>query len=126
MINPIIFTRTRTIVVIITTIVIIITTVISSAIVTVMVAMIAIGMVSLAGSFAQLPQLGAARCPGLNLHQMGAFDKWFEGTSYQNGVFFDNEADGCEWPWTGQLGNRNVVPGCRTPTNASTIGAGYL
>ena len=37
---------------------------------------------------------------GMNLHQMGAFDKWFEGTGYQNGVFYDNEAETCPgWPW---------------------------
>ena len=54
-----------------------------------------------------------------NLHRRGAFDRWFEGTPYQDGSFYDNEAPGCEWPWpeNGQ---------CSTKTNASTVGAGYL
>ena len=53
-----------------------------------------------------------------NLHQMGAFDRWFEGNGYQNGVFYDNEAPGCKWPWPENT--------CTTKTNTSTAGAGYL
>lgn len=50
---------------------------------------------------------------------MGAFDRWFEGTGYQNGVFYDNEAEGCPgWPWP--------EGACQTKVNASTVGAGYL
>jgi len=50
---------------------------------------------------------------------MGSFDKWFEGTSYVNGRFYDNEAANCPgWPWPEQR--------CQTPTNTSTVGAGYL
>ena len=60
------------------------------------------------------PQAG-----GLNLHHMGAFDKWFEGTDYQNGEFYDNEAENCPgWPWPETQ--------CRTQVNESTVGAGYL
>jgi arylsulfatase A-like enzyme len=56
---------------------------------------------------------------GMNLHQMGAFDRWFEGVGYQNLVFYDNEAAGCPgWPWPEDK--------CKTPTNPSTVGAGYL
>ena len=56
---------------------------------------------------------------GSNLHTMGAFDRWFEGTGYQNGVFYDNEAESCgEWPWPEDT--------CTTATNTSTVGAGYL
>lgn len=49
-----------------------------------------------------------------NFHTMGAFDVWFEGTSYQNGDFYDNSAPGCEWPWDGKE--------CSTKTNESTVG----
>ena len=32
---------------------------------------------------------------------MGAFDRWFEGIIYQDGVFYDNEAKDCPgWPVT--------------------------
>ena len=56
---------------------------------------------------------------GMNLHQMGAFDKWFEGTGYQNSRFYDNEAAGCPgWPWP--------EASCMTAVNTSTVGAGYL
>ena len=56
---------------------------------------------------------------GMNLHQMGAFDKWFEGTGYQDGQFYDNEAENCPgWPWPESA--------CMTPVNESTVGAGYL
>ena len=49
---------------------------------------------------------------------------WFlvnlsEGTGYQNGVFYDNEAENCPgWPWPENS--------CMTPTNTSTVGKGYL
>ena len=59
-----------------------------------------------------------AQARGLNLHQMGAFDRWFEGITYENGIFYDNEAEGCVWPW---LEND---PNCKTYTNGSTVGAG--
>lgn len=39
----------------------------------------------------------------------GAFDRWFEGTTYQNGVFFDNES-----------------PGNKFTSNQSGYGGGYL
>lgn len=56
---------------------------------------------------------------GSNLHTMGAFDRWFEGTGYQNGEFYDNKAESCGgWPWP--------EDSCITATNTSTIGAGYL
>ena len=60
-----------------------------------------------------------SQASGLNLHQMGAFDKWFEGTTYVNGKFYDNEAHSCPgWPWPESE--------CETKTSLSTVGAGYL
>ena len=60
-----------------------------------------------------------SQASGLNLHEMGAFDKWFEGTTYVNGNFYDNHAHSCPgWPWPESQ--------CQTHTSASTVGAGYL
>eukprot|EP01064_Diplonema_japonicum_P029219 TRINITY_DN4663_c0_g3_i2.p1 TRINITY_DN4663_c0_g3~~TRINITY_DN4663_c0_g3_i2.p1 ORF type:complete len:589 (+),score=70.13 TRINITY_DN4663_c0_g3_i2:70-1767(+) len=38
--------------------------------------------------------------PESNPHLDGVFDRWFEGVGYINASFYDNEADGCDWPWT--------------------------
>lgn len=37
---------------------------------------------------------------GLDMHQMGAFDRWFEHAGFVNGTFFDNEASPkCVYPY---------------------------
>ena len=51
--------------------------------------------------------------PELDLHLMGAFDRWFEGTTYYNGTFFDNRAANCSWPWKAENG-------CTTTTLAGS------
>jgi len=60
--------------------------------------------------------------PDMDLHQMGAFDVWFEGTGYQNGKFYDNRAEGCKWPWNSTA--------CHTKTSVggkwAGRGDGYL
>lgn len=62
------------------------------------------------------------------MHEMGVFDKWFEGIGYHNSVFYDNEAPNCRWPWNGTKSAGWTWNGteCMTQVNASTVGAGYL
>ena len=45
---------------------------------------------------------------GVNLHTLGAFDRWFEHAGFVNGTFFDSEASGCV-----DLGDTGA---CQTPT----------
>ena len=64
-----------------------------------------------------------AQSDGRNLHNMGAFDRWFEGTGYQDSHFWDNAHAGCAWSpengggWAGS---------CTTKVGVDTVGAGYL
>ena len=44
----------------------------------------------------------------MNLHTLGAFDRWFEHAGFVNGTFFDSEAAGCV-----DLGDTGA---CQTPT----------
>merc|ERR1719445_514954 len=62
---------------------------------------------------------------GLDLHNMGAFDRWFEGTGFTKTTFFDNEASSnCTYPYDESSKNA-----CKTPTFAGGkwkgMGDGY-
>eukprot|EP01063_Lacrimia_lanifica_P011237 TRINITY_DN18059_c0_g1_i1.p1 TRINITY_DN18059_c0_g1~~TRINITY_DN18059_c0_g1_i1.p1 ORF type:complete len:570 (+),score=192.11 TRINITY_DN18059_c0_g1_i1:74-1783(+) len=65
---------------------------------------------------------GYSTKPESNLHLMGAFDRWFEGMTYDtiegylNTSFFDNHAPGCTWPWVGDA--------CVVPTSPGGAWAG--
>lgn len=61
-----------------------------------------------------------------NLTPPGAFDRWFEGCNYQNGRFYDNLAQGCEWPWRSRESDNGTVSKCWTNTSPETVGAGYV
>lgn len=50
---------------------------------------------------------------------MGAYDRWFEHAGYVDGTFFDNEADGCVWPW-----DDSPKGPCQTKTFRGGIWAG--
>lgn len=39
----------------------------------------------------------------------GAFERWFEGTDYQNGTFFDNESPGNSFDARGYVGCQNAL-----------------
>ena len=56
----------------------------------------------------------------------GAFDRWFEGCNYQNGRFYDNNAQGCEWPWRARETDNGTASKCWTNTSPKTVGAGYV
>ena len=43
----------------------------------------------------------------------GTFDRFFEGTGYQNSGFYDSEKEGCEYPWPKE--------NCMTKTSDGTV-----
>jgi len=52
---------------------------------------------------------------GLNLHTIGAFDRWFEHAGFVNGTFFDSEKPGCVLSETSS---------CSTPTGRGGVWSG--
>ena len=49
--------------------------------------------------------------PSSNPHLEGVFDRWFEGVGYMNTTFYDNKAEGCDWPWTSSKCKTKTFPG---------------